>query len=148
MSERPPLLAMDDERSPASVGDRSDGSERGVLRVADKVVDKVARAAVLGVAGVAPDVATTGTVGRALGRAYPHITCSRAGDRARVQLEIALVWPAPAAMVARQVCEAVTEQLRTLTGVHVDEVRATVARIVDPSDVLGATGTTKERRVR
>jgi uncharacterized alkaline shock family protein YloU len=131
-----------------SSGATVDAGERGALRVADKVVEKVTRAAVLGVPGVAPDAATTGTVGRALGRAYPHVTCSRAGDRARVLLEIALVWPAPAASVARQVCEAVTEELRTLAGVHVDEVRATVARIVDPSDVLEATGTTKERRVR
>lgn len=122
-----------------------DPSDRGVLRVADRVVDKVARAAVLGVVGVAPAAATAGTVGRALGRAYPQVTCARAGDRARVVLEIALVWPSPAARVAHEVCEAVTDQLLALAGVHVDEVRTTVARIVDPSDVAGPP---KEQRVR
>lgn len=131
----------------ASSDETVDAQERGALRVADRVVEKVARAAVLGVPGVAPVGATAGTVGRALGRTYPHITCSRAGDRARVRLEIAIVWPYPAAGVAHQVCEAVTERLRVLAGVHVDEIRTTVTRIVDPSDVLGATGTTKERRV-
>jgi uncharacterized alkaline shock family protein YloU len=121
-------------------------ASRGALRVSDRVVEKVTRAAVLGVPGVAPDEATAGTVGRALGRTYPHVTCARAGDRARVQLEIALVWPAPAAQVARQVCDAVTGQLSALAGVHVDEIRATVTRIVDPSDVVGPA--TKEPRVR
>lgn len=142
---RPPLA--EGWATPPTV-EATDAPERGVLRVADRVVEKVARAAVLGVPGVAPDAATAGTVGRALGRAYPHVTCSRAGDRARVVLEIALVWPAPAADVARRVCDAVTDQLRGLAGVHVDEIRATVARIVDPSDVVGSSGSAKERRVR
>lgn len=121
--------------------------QRGSLRVADKVVEKVTRAAVLGVPGVAPVATTAGTVGRALGRSYPHVACSRSGDRARVRLEVALVWPSPAADVARAVCAAVSDQLLTFAGVHVDEVRTTVARIVDPSDVE-TSGPTKEPRVR
>lgn len=134
-----------DEPRPDVRAEAVDAADRGVLRVADRVVDKVTRAAVLGVAGVAPAAATAGTVGRALGRSYPQVVCSRAGDRARVLLEIALVWPYPAARVAREVCEAVTDQLFVLAGVQVDEVRTTVARIVDPSDVAGPP---KEQRVR
>ena len=125
-----------------------DVSSRGVLRIADRVVEKVARAAVLGVPGIAPVAATAGTVGKVLGRAYPQIACARAGDRARVQLEVALVWPHPAASVARAVCEAVTDQLLALAGVHVDEVRTTVTRIVDPADVARSAGSSKEPRVR
>ncbi len=137
-------VLLDDPR-PGARTELVDAADRGVLRVADRVVDKVARAAVLGVAGVAPAAATAGTVGRALGRTYPQVVCSRSGDRARVLLEIALIWPQPAARVAREVCEAVTGQLLALAGVHVDEVRTTVSRIVDPADVAGQT---REQRVR
>jgi uncharacterized alkaline shock family protein YloU len=125
-----------------------DVRDRGELRVGDLVVDKIARTAVLSVPGVAPVAATAGAVGRALGRTYPQVTCTRSSGRARVLVEIALVWPYPAAHVARHVCEAVTDQLDTLAGVSVDEIRATVARIVDPSDIERSAGSPREQRVR
>lgn len=130
-----------------SAAESVDVRDRGELRIGDRVVEKVARSAVLGVPGVAPVAATAGTLGRALGRTYPQVICTRSGGRARVLLEIALVWPYPAADVARHVCEAVTDQLDTLAGVSVDEIRATVARIVDRSELERSAGSPREQRV-
>jgi uncharacterized alkaline shock family protein YloU len=137
-----------DDPPQGSAPEPVDAQDRGELHVGDRVVEKVVRTAVLSVPGVAPVAATAGTLDRALGRTYPQVTCTRSAGRARVLLEIALVWPYPAAHVARQVCAAVTDQLDTLAGVSVDEIRTTVARIVDPSDVERAAGSPREQRVR
>jgi uncharacterized alkaline shock family protein YloU len=103
---------------------------RGAVRVADRVVERIVREAVLRVDGVAPPGSSTGTVGTALGRTYPRIDCVIAGDRARVAVEIETVWPASAAHVAGQVQAAIADQVRRLAGLRVDTVQVVVARVV------------------
>ncbi len=141
-------VAPGDGPLPRSAPEPDDAGYRGEVRVADRVIEKIARTAVLSVPGVAPVASTAGSLGRALGRSYPQAVCTRSGGRARVLLEIALVWPLPAARVTEQVCAAVTAQLGTLAGVRVDEIRATVARIVDPSDLERSGASPQGRRVQ
>ena len=100
------------------------------MHVADRVVERIARTAVLQVDGVAPEGSSTGAIGSALGRTYPRVDCTVAGDRARVAVEIETLWPASAARVAQQVQAAVADHLERFTGLRVDGVRVEVARVV------------------
>ena len=102
---------------------------RGAVRVADRVVERIARTAVLQVDGVAPEGTTTGAIGTALGRTYPRVDCTVAGDHVRVSVEIETLWPASAAQVARDVQAAVADQLERFAGLHADTVNVLVARV-------------------
>lgn len=111
---------------------------RGRLTVADRVVQRIAEAAAAGVDGVAPRTSSNGSlagdvttaVGGALGRSLPRASCVRAGTRVRVEVEVATLWPRPAAEVAALVRDGVAERLQTLAGVRVDAVAVTVAKVV------------------
>jgi len=107
-------------------------AERGALHVADKVVLAIARAAALRVPGVAPTSATSGLISSAIGRNLPRASAQVAGSRARVELQVASVWPHPAAQVAAGVREAVTDQLQQLAAVRADSVSVTVDAVVRP----------------
>jgi len=103
---------------------------RGRLVIKDKVVERIAEAAALQVPGVAPAAASTGTVGAALGRAYPRVDCDVAGGRVRAHVEIVGLWPNPAARLGADVRDAVTEQLQRLAGLRVDAVDVSIAKVV------------------
>jgi len=113
-------------------GDPDEAGRRGSLTVADRAVERIAQAAVLSVPGVARATETAGTVESALGRAYPRIDCDIAGDRVRVEARIATRWPLPAAAVAEQVRQHVTDRLQELADVRVDGIVVTVAKVVRP----------------
>nr|WP_240896152.1 Asp23/Gls24 family envelope stress response protein [Kineococcus siccus] len=108
------------------------------MEIADRVVQRIAEAAAARVDGVAPrstsDGSLTGTVttavGGALGRGLPRASCVVAGSRVRVEVEVATLWPRPAAEVATRVRDGVAERLETLAGVRVDAVAVTVAKVV------------------
>jgi len=120
-------------RTPAAApwsGDPDEAGRRGTLTVSDRVVQRIAEAATLSVDGVARAAETAGTVESALGRAYPRIDCDVAGGRVRVEARIATHWPLPAATVAEQVREHVTDRLQTLADVSVDGIVVTVAKVV------------------
>jgi len=114
---------------------------RGSLEVSPRAVERLAEAAVLEVAGVAPSEATAGTLGTALGRAYPRVGCDVAGRRVRARVEIATRWPRPADAVAVAVRDHVADRLRTLADLDVDAVDVVVASVVRPAAPEG-------RRVR
>jgi len=107
-------------------------AERGALHVADKVVLAIARAAALRVPGVAPASATSGLISSAIGRDLPRASAQVAGSRARVELQVASLWPHPAAQVAAGVRDAVTAQLEQLAAVRADSVSVTVDAVVRP----------------
>jgi uncharacterized alkaline shock family protein YloU len=107
---------------------------RGTVAVADRAVERIARAAVLTVDGVAPAGSTAGALGTALGRTYPRVDCEIAGDHVRALVEIAIRWPASARQVAEKVQDAVTIKLHHLAGMHVDSVRVVVAQVVRVPD--------------
>jgi uncharacterized alkaline shock family protein YloU len=113
-----------------------DSHARGTVEVADRAIERIARAAVLTVDGVAPTGSTAGALGTALGRTYPRVDCEIAGDHVRATVEIAIRWPVSARQVGEKVQAAVTTELHRLAGMHVDSVRVIVAQLVRVSDEL------------
>ncbi|WP_432497591.1 Asp23/Gls24 family envelope stress response protein [Kineococcus gypseus] len=117
-------------RTAPRVVDLAEAGSRGSLTVAEQAVRTIVRAAALGVRGVAPASATAARVAGALGRDLPRAHVDLAGHRARVEVEVASLWPHPAAEVAAGVRAEVTAQLRDLAAVTADSVSVTVARVV------------------
>lgn len=110
--------------------DHRDPGERGTLVIKDRAVQRIAEAAALQVPGVVPAAQSTGSIGAALGRAYPRVDCDVAGGRVRAEVEIVGLWPVPATQLGAQVRAAVTEQLEQLAGLRVDAVDVTIAKVV------------------
>lgn len=104
-------------------------SDRGSLRIADKVVERIARQSALENGRV---VAVGGRLEQVVGNRYPRVSANVAGDRVRVDLEIAITWPAPADDVSREVRTAVSERVGELTGMQVDAVDVRVAHFAPP----------------
>ncbi|TFH71358.1 Asp23/Gls24 family envelope stress response protein [Cellulomonas sp. HD19AZ1] len=106
-----------------------DPGTRGTLTVADRAVQRVAAVAAARVPGVART-----TAGGLLGRDLPHASAHVVGTRAQVEVDVALVWPAPAAVTARAVREAVAAAVERFAGVPTDRVDVRVVAVTDPSD--------------
>ncbi|WP_298991390.1 Asp23/Gls24 family envelope stress response protein [uncultured Pseudokineococcus sp.] len=98
---------------------RSAAEERGSLVVADRVLEALARTAVLEVDGARGD---DGRLGGVLGGSLPSVDVDHAGGRARVAVRVGAAWPAPAPELAQRVRERVAGRLHDLGGVQVDAV--------------------------
>jgi uncharacterized alkaline shock family protein YloU len=105
---------------------------RGTLTIADRALNRIARQVTLDVPGVAPED-TGGSVERSLGRGYPRVHWQRAGNRGRVEVEVAITWPASAADVTAQVQEALRRELHRLAGQDLDHVSVAVREVVRAS---------------
>lgn len=105
--------------------------DRGHLQVADRVLQRIATAAAREVDGVALDTAS-GALGRLVSSGYPSVEVDSAGTRVRAQVDIAVLWPRPAATVAAGVRDAVARRLEELAAVRVDAVTVTVRSLVRP----------------
>lgn len=126
---------------------RPDAAERGRTDVADRVAERIATRAAADVpgsvrtgggtgggSGTTDQVrkAVGGAVDDVLGRSLPSVDCTRAGDRVRVHVHVAAVWPVPAAELAAAVRDHVRDQLAHLGGYTVDACDVTVDRYVLP----------------
>lgn len=125
-------------------------SELGRISVADRVVAKIAAqaaaespdagaAAVRMLGHAVPGAGRLGTRGTDLD-ALPRTSVEVDGSKAFVTLEIAVRWPAPVSEVTEQVRRRVTDRIRDLAGLEVDEVHIIVADL--------ATDVTPPPRVR
>lgn len=113
--------------SEAAVAD--DPSTRGDLVIADRVVDKIARRAALGVTGV---VHSGSGLDKMVGRQLPKVSANTRGDQTRVGVDIAVAWPRSAADVASHVRAAVSDAVSEYAGLKVVAVDVAVTRI-DPA---------------
>ena len=104
-----------------------EAGSRGSLTIAQKVVEKVAVVAASQVDGVA-DIGSV--LERTLGRDYPRAEARVAGDRVRLSVDIAVVWPAALPSVAVAVRDAVSERVSSLVGLQVDAVDVTAGKVV------------------
>ena len=102
---------------------------RGTLTIADRALTRIARQVTLDVPGVAPED-TAGAVERTLGRGYPRVHWQRAGTRARVEVEVAITWPASAAQVTTGVQAALQRELARLAGQDLAHVSVAVRDVV------------------
>jgi len=111
--------------------------EPGSLTIADRALTRITRQVTLDVPGVAPD--TTSTVERTLGRGgYPRVQWQRAGNRARVEVEVAILWPVSAAHVAATIQATVRRELERIAGQDVAAVSVAVREVVRPHEAAVA----------
>lgn len=76
-------------------------------------------------------VTTSGsTLESVVGRRYPKAAAHTAGGHTAVSVEVAVTWPMPLGTVTRQVRDHVYERLASLTGLMVDSVDVTAAKVV------------------
>lgn len=112
--------------------------QRGRTVIEDAVLEHIAVHAALEVSGV---TLTGSDLAKLVGRRLPKADAHVAGNRARVQVEVAVAWPHPIPAVASAVREHVTARLVELTGLSIDAVDVEVARVVHHT-------TPQERRVQ
>ncbi|MEH3078655.1 MAG: hypothetical protein PGN11_18665 [Quadrisphaera sp.] len=127
----------------------AEAGQRGSLVVAERVVVAIARAAATEVPGVATPTQNknaskntggvsgiTSQIGdqltSAVGRTLPRASAQVAGDRARINVEVALIWPHPGAQVAATVREHVAARLREYAAITTDSVAVTISAVVRP----------------
>ena len=134
---------MTDPPAPSTTGgpvapEGDDPAQRGGLVITNRAVERVATVA----AGEVEGVAKAGSgLDRVLGHRYPRANATLAGDRARIQVEIAIAWPHPLGQVCGQVRDEVRDRLTELTGLRVDAVDVTAAKVVHAPQ-------TEQRRVQ
>lgn len=102
----------------------------GTLTIADRALTRIARQVTLEVPGVAPEEESVGTVERSLGRGYPRVRWQRAGTKARVEVEVAITWPASAAQVTTSVQDALRRELDRQAGQELAHVSVAVREVV------------------
>lgn len=128
-------------------GQLAEPGQRGSLQVAERVVVAIARAAAMEVPGVATPTQNknaskntggvsgiTSQIGdqltSAVGRTLPRAAAQVAGDRARITLEVALIWPHPAATTAAAVRDHVSARLHQYAAITTDSVAVTISTVV------------------
>jgi len=109
--------------------DLPDPDERGSTTIAASAVQHIAEAELGQVPGV---VATGSGLDKMVGRQYPKVTADVAGSRARLSIEIAAAWPLPLADVCARVRDTLSTRLTELTGLSIDAVDVTAAKVVQP----------------
>lgn len=102
---------------------RLPAAARGALRIADRVVAKIA-------AQAADEVLTQAPGADLVPRdAHPHATVSVRKDTARLRLTLELGYPADIGAICRTVRGHVTGRVEALTGMSVPEVAVEVERL-------------------
>ena len=104
-----------------------DPAQRGRLVIADRVVERIATVAAGAVEGV---VRSGSSLEQVLGHRYPKANATVAGDRTRIQVQIAIAWPHPLGQVCGRVRDEVRDRVAELIGVRVDAVDVTAAKVV------------------
>jgi len=105
--------------------------QRGRTTFSVGVVEHIARLAANAVEGVAEHGSGLEKV---VGRQYPKVNAEVAGSRARLSLQVAVAWPYPLADVCARVRDQVTTRLGELTGLDIDAVDVTAAKVVQPQE--------------
>lgn len=101
----------------------------GRTTISDRVYEQLATRMALDVPGVVAYSAGPELLQR-LTATLPSAAVESAGDRVRLQLQVAVAWEAGAVEVAAEVRRHVSERLARTTGKTVDRVDVTVARLV------------------
>ena len=114
----------DDGPGVDSVGDPG---VRGELTVRDKVAQRLAVHAARLTDGVHQHSAGLTKI---TGRELPRATVAIAGDRARVQVNIAVAWPEPVVVVGAAVQRNVVNALRDYAALTVDRVDVAVDAVL------------------
>lgn len=115
---------MTETAAPSRTG--TDAGERGSLHVADKAVERIAAHTASLVDGV---VQTRSGLDKLVGRSLPKASSDVHGDRVRISVDIAVLWPLSVADVARAVRRDVQAAVSYLTNMRVLGVDVSVSHI-------------------
>lgn len=128
----------DSARRLVSTGSTDDGppdagstapDERGTTTIAPSAVEHITEAEL----GSVPGVFAVGTgLDKVVGRQYPKVSADVAGSRARLSVEVAVAWPYPLADVCANVRDTLIARLTELTGMRIDAIDVTAAKVVQP----------------
>ncbi len=100
--------------------------QRGTLTIADRVIDRISAYA----AGSLDDVVVTrSTLDKMVGRRLPKSSTDIRGNQVRINLEVAVVWPAPLAEVVQKIQETVRSQVESQSGMTVRSIDVTVSKM-------------------
>ncbi|MGW0452903.1 Asp23/Gls24 family envelope stress response protein [Gordonia sputi] len=113
--------------------DASDPGARGSLVLDDRVGEKIAERAALGVDGVIESDGKGASVLNALNPlsgGYPSASTDMSQTAPTITLTVALLWPCAVAAVCAEVRDHVAAEVTRLTGVRPGRVDVTVAEIV------------------
>lgn len=113
--------------------DASDQGARGSLVLDDRVGEKIAERAALGVDGVIESDGKGASVLNALNPlsgGYPSASTDMSQTAPTITLTVALLWPCAVAAVCAEVRDHVAAEVTRLTGVRPGRVDVTVAEIV------------------
>ncbi|MEO7060747.1 MAG: Asp23/Gls24 family envelope stress response protein [Lapillicoccus sp.] len=102
--------------------------ERGRTVIEEAVLESIAVRASGEVPGVV--VQAGSGLAKVIGHQYPKADADVAGTRARLRVDVAIRWPYPLADVTAQVRDSVTARLTELTGLTIDAVDVTAAKVV------------------
>ena len=125
---------IDDRRTgPGSEGEAADqdAGQRGSLTLTDKVAQRLTVHAASMTAGVCRHAAGLNKI---TGRDLPHAQLSIAANRVTARVKVAIAWPRPLDVVAREVQRNVAEALTTLAGLDLDRVDVEVAHVSVAAD--------------
>jgi len=115
-------------------------SERGILDVKTKAIQHIAEKAVLEIPGT---VAHHSALGQFVGGGSPKANITMEGKRARVELDVAAVWPCNVTQISTDVRDRVLSEAARLSGVFIRTVDVTI-HMVDAAD----TGNRERKRVQ
>ncbi|GAA1959873.1 alkaline shock response membrane anchor protein AmaP [Kitasatospora viridis] len=102
----------------SDTGAATPAARRGRLRIADRVLERIARVAAARALGPEP-------VGEP-----PRVSVAVVGGTARIRIRLDLPFPSDLPRRAGEVREAMAEQVRALTGIAVGDVDVLVERLV------------------
>jgi uncharacterized alkaline shock family protein YloU len=102
----------------------TEGSDRGALIIADKVVEKVAAHAISGAAHAtgAPRRVLGVSVGNVSDDTRARVNADVDGDVATVTVDLAVEWPTPVRRVVEDVRRRIRDDVYRITGVTVQQV--------------------------
>ncbi|MFY0407786.1 Asp23/Gls24 family envelope stress response protein [Solicola sp. PLA-1-18] len=109
--------------SDATGGADRPAAERGTLDVKSKAITHIAERAAGETDGT---VRSATTAQKALGRGYPRASVRVDRNRAWVDLDVAVTWPAPVSTIAAQVRDSVIRRTSELSGLDVRRVDVTI----------------------
>lgn len=104
-----------------------EAADRGRTVIEPAVVERIAVQSATEVDGVTRSGTGLESV---IGRRYPKASAQVAGSHAKVDLDLAVIWPHPLADVCASVRDRVSQRVHELTGMEVDRVHVTAVKVV------------------
>ncbi|WP_405059582.1 Asp23/Gls24 family envelope stress response protein [Kribbella sp. NBC_01505] len=118
---------------------RTEPGERGTLQISERAIERIATTTALQAPAVISQDAT-------FGRGLPKVKAQLAGQRVRLDVEVAILWGHPLADVAAEVRGRVARTVAELTGFGVDVVNVDISAVELPKPDTNTTSAPRRLR--